>query len=663
MFALAILLCYPIISQSAPPQNRQQAKQAIKSLGSISTAAKKLQTSANRIVIKKRYCLPGTGTPTKASTRTKITRHRSKLNKLNRQLRNVEATVNWMLARPVVWGKLVPAGTTSRIKNIRRSIQRAGTILAGKERALKKAPRKNCTAKLVQYEKVNIPTVPAYVCTKKEKRALTSKAKKAVNAANRNVKKAHADADRYVKAKRGQGRQARAALDKLFNKAQRVYRSHKQVLSKAKAAHKAAKKLKVVKCDKNGVIITTPGLQKNALKIPPQVRPTTGACDKCKPDQAKYNSQAKALTKIRNKIKKLVRRHGGPRGKVPPKIAKEYRSLMQSWNAKHGLVKALKQALDFCIRDKCSAKQSAPRTVPGSRVGANMTVPALIRPITGSCRPCLPSERTHNQVVGASTVVRNKIGAAISRKDSKSYNALMSQWNKLSGDAKAKKATLLNCLNSQCTKPGISIPPAGKVYTPSTPIIKYPVPTPTPPRSLRPIQTPTPTPTPPRNLRPIQPPTPTPAPPRNLRPIQPPTPTPAPPRSLRPIQTPTPAPAPPRSAPVTKTHIRGIPYDDHSANTSLRQGTVSLGQFFTITTTSFPWNTPGTIKVVMQDVTRGSGYGVTVFQLRNVRRQGNSLIVQAPAHQIYKNRSYYITVFHYPGSVNNYASAGTLRIQ
>ncbi|MBL6988834.1 MAG: T9SS type A sorting domain-containing protein [Bacteriovoracaceae bacterium] len=122
---------------------------------------------------------------------------------------------------------------------------------------------------------------------------------------------------------------------------------------------------------------------------------------------------------------------------------------------------------------------------------------------------------------------------------------------------------------------------------------------------------------------------------------------------------PNPPPTNPTPAPG-RTIIRGIPYVDHSANTSVTPGSVRLGQFFTITTGSFPWNTPGTLKVVIQDVTRGNGYGVTVFQLRNVRRQGNRLTVQAPQAAVFKNRKFHVTVFHYPGTKNHYASAGTI---
>ena len=119
----------------------------------------------------------------------------------------------------------------------------------------------------------------------------------------------------------------------------------------------------------------------------------------------------------------------------------------------------------------------------------------------------------------------------------------------------------------------------------------------------------------------------------------------------------------PIPTPVPKIYIRGIPYNDYSATTTLSPSSVSLGQYFTITTSNFPWNSGGTLKVFMQDVTRGNGYGVTGFQLRNVRRQGNRLTVQAPRHQTFKNRSFYVTVFHYPGTTNNYASAGTIRFQ
>ena len=351
LFALVILLSYPVASHSASA--RQQAKQKIASLTSISTEVTKLQASAKSIVIKKKYCLVGTGTPTKTSTYTNIAEHRTKLNTLIQEFNNVKHTVNLMRSQPGP-AKLIPAGTPARISNIQQSILKVNAILRDKKKALDNAPTRNCMVRSVKYEKVDIPNIPEYVCTKKEKQAFINKAVKAVRMAEVNTKKAHADADRYNKAKGGKGKEARAVLDKLFNRALKVYRKHKKVLNRARAVLKAAKRLKVVKCDKNGVIIVIPGLERSALKTQSLVRPATGACDECKPEQVKYNAQVNALTRIRNKIARLVRRYGAPRGKVPPKVAVEYRLLMKEWNAKYGLLKEFKRALDICIEDKCS---------------------------------------------------------------------------------------------------------------------------------------------------------------------------------------------------------------------------------------------------------------------------------------------------------------------
>ena len=116
----------------------------------------------------------------------------------------------------------------------------------------------------------------------------------------------------------------------------------------------------------------------------------------------------------------------------------------------------------------------------------------------------------------------------------------------------------------------------------------------------------------------------------------------------------------PANQPVGQVYIRGIPYQDHSANTRLSTATIQGGQSFRIESTTLPLD--GQIRVTMQDVNRGNGFGVTAFQLTNVRRSGNTLIVQAPNLPLLKNRTYHIAVFVY-GATNRTANAGRLTIR
>lgn len=131
----------------------------------------------------------------------------------------------------------------------------------------------------------------------------------------------------------------------------------------------------------------------------------------------------------------------------------------------------------------------------------------------------------------------------------------------------------------------------------------------------------------------------------------------------RPTINPTPPARPVRPTslpPVGRVVIRGIWYEDHSAGTRLAQSTVRGGAFFRINSSTMVYD--GQIRVTMQDVTRGNGFGVTAFRLTNVRRSGNSLIVQAPNLPLLKNRTYHIAVFVY-GTKNRTANAGRLTIQ
>ena len=125
----------------------------------------------------------------------------------------------------------------------------------------------------------------------------------------------------------------------------------------------------------------------------------------------------------------------------------------------------------------------------------------------------------------------------------------------------------------------------------------------------------------------------------------------------RPVAPPTTNRVPPA---VGSVNIRGIMYEDHSAGTSLAQGSVQGGAFFTINSSTMVYD--GQIRVTMQDVNRGNGFGVTAFRLTNVRRSGNSLIVQAPNIPALRGRTYHIAVFVY-GARNRTADAGRLTIQ
>ena len=131
--------------------------------------------------------------------------------------------------------------------------------------------------------------------------------------------------------------------------------------------------------------------------------------------------------------------------------------------------------------------------------------------------------------------------------------------------------------------------------------------------------------------------------------------------SPRPVVT---RPATPRPNPrprVGTTVIRGIRYQDHSAGTSLSPSTTSVSGSFSISSSTLNFNTRGTLKVVLQDVARpGNSFGVTAFQLRNVRRVGNRLIVQGPGLPLFRNRTFHVSVFIYTGSQNLHANAGRI---
>ncbi len=126
-----------------------------------------------------------------------------------------------------------------------------------------------------------------------------------------------------------------------------------------------------------------------------------------------------------------------------------------------------------------------------------------------------------------------------------------------------------------------------------------------------------------------------------------------------------PSPAPPHVAgpacpqPPSVT-IRGLRYDDYSGNTRLSTTRVNGGGFFQIVSNCLHYD--GRIVVTLQDVTRGGGFGVTVFQLTNVSTSGNVLTAQAPNLAIYRNRTYHVAVFVF-GQPWKTANPGQLTIQ
>ena len=110
--------------------------------------------------------------------------------------------------------------------------------------------------------------------------------------------------------------------------------------------------------------------------------------------------------------------------------------------------------------------------------------------------------------------------------------------------------------------------------------------------------------------------------------------------------------------------IRGIPYEDHSSKTRLSKNNVFLGEFFSIFSSTLRYNRYQDIRVVMEDVQRSGGFGVTIFRLTNVRFSGKTLTAQIPMLAFFRNRTFAITVFVFErGQPNRYAAPGYLRIR
>lgn len=122
--------------------------------------------------------------------------------------------------------------------------------------------------------------------------------------------------------------------------------------------------------------------------------------------------------------------------------------------------------------------------------------------------------------------------------------------------------------------------------------------------------------------------------------------------------------------PVTRTVIRGIPYNDHSANTSLWPSTAPPGGWISIQSNSWFFErtvtAPGyRMKVVIQDVNAppNSSGGVTVFELRNWFARGTVIQAQLPMLGLFHHRSFHVTVFAWGPQGNMYTYAGVVKIQ
>ena len=120
---------------------------------------------------------------------------------------------------------------------------------------------------------------------------------------------------------------------------------------------------------------------------------------------------------------------------------------------------------------------------------------------------------------------------------------------------------------------------------------------------------------------------------------------------------------PPHTPQLGQIVIRGIPYVDHSKYATLSKSQVLLGDYFNIDTQTMNFNQGGTVKVFIQEVNGHTGLGVTGYELRGVHKYGKNLQVQAPWLQLFRNRKFNVSVFHYTGQKNHYAHAGIIHFQ
>ena len=121
--------------------------------------------------------------------------------------------------------------------------------------------------------------------------------------------------------------------------------------------------------------------------------------------------------------------------------------------------------------------------------------------------------------------------------------------------------------------------------------------------------------------------------------------------------------------PVGEIYIRGLRYQDHSRNASLHTASLVNGGTLAISCGSLNFsqlnNRGYRFSVVLQDVNRPNGYGVTVFQLRSLRVSGNRLFADVPFDASYnylKNRSSVVTVFVIGPQPWHYVHAGTISL-
>lgn len=121
---------------------------------------------------------------------------------------------------------------------------------------------------------------------------------------------------------------------------------------------------------------------------------------------------------------------------------------------------------------------------------------------------------------------------------------------------------------------------------------------------------------------------------------------------------PRPAPAPT----ISKIVIRGIPYNNHSPYSKISTNQVLLGDYFNIKSSTLNFN-QGTVKVILQDVNTSGGFGINVYELKGINRYGNTIQVQAPWLQLFRNRTFHVSIFQYTGNENNYAEVGRITFQ
>ncbi len=360
---------YTAIAHATP------ADQALKRLKTLEVAQKALLSTVTKITILKSYCISGTGKPTKEPTYKQISEATTTRARLIKENVTLEKEIKH-ISKAAAVDKLNKRRASSRITKLGNTLNTIARTLRAKKSALDKASNKDCLARTtVTYARVKIPSIPGYLCPedKAQKQALIKQAKAAVDSAIKNYQKAVKDADKYKNAQKGQDSATKAELEKLFKAKLKVVERHRSIRNKAQAALKAAQGLQIVKsCDKSGKKIIVAPLGRATLKTPELLRPMSKVCDACKPEGNNYNRQVSALANLRNKIANLVSQYGAKSGTVPPKAAVEYKSLMDAWKAKRGLVDAIKQALDQCIKDKCQPIPKKDILVPsptGSKPG------------------------------------------------------------------------------------------------------------------------------------------------------------------------------------------------------------------------------------------------------------------------------------------------------